>query len=336
VKSGGQVSLNNVQANDNRLIGAVIDAAGTVSINNSTFTNNKGTTISGGVITYHGYGLQVTSLDSIFLNGVTASNNTLFGAHLDAAGDVAISSIITPSLTVISTFSNNTTGSATDLLGRGLEIISGGNVFLDTVLADKNQLTGADLQATSDVFLDNITATNNGVDGVAVQANCTNLNGGRYSDNGQYGLNLINSPLNQIAPPVFASNGVRDIFPLVPGACIVVANSGTTLNNINGGSPSGTSSIPSQFVSQVFGDTNASNHHLLYGILRGSSTSSFNSVGSDFLNNLLVSYQATTSGSNATLSIFTGEYIYIYSAHGLQVVSLYPVSLSDVEVNHGY
>src|SRR5687768_17889775 len=32
IESGGNTSLNNVQANDNRLIGAVIDSVGTVSI----------------------------------------------------------------------------------------------------------------------------------------------------------------------------------------------------------------------------------------------------------------------------------------------------------------
>ena len=83
VTSGGNVAINNSQANDNRLIGATVNAQGDVSINNSTFTNNNGVTLdSAGTPTFHGYGLQVVTPGSIFLNTVTASNNTLFGAHL--------------------------------------------------------------------------------------------------------------------------------------------------------------------------------------------------------------------------------------------------------------
>src|SRR5687768_18401840 len=119
IESGGNTSLNNVQANDNRLIGAVIDSVGTVSISNSTFSNNTGMTTSGTATQFHGYGLQVTSLDSIFINNVTASNNFLFGAQLDAAGDVIVTN---------SFFDNNSTGSLTDVLGYGLGITSGQSV----------------------------------------------------------------------------------------------------------------------------------------------------------------------------------------------------------------
>src|SRR5215212_2206875 len=123
VTSGGSVSINNSQASDNRLIGATVNATGDVSINNSTFTNNNGVTLdSAGTPTFHGYGLQVVTPGSIFINTVTASNNTLFGAHLDAGVDVFVSN---------SDFSNQTSGSATDQTGRGLEISSGGNVLLD-------------------------------------------------------------------------------------------------------------------------------------------------------------------------------------------------------------
>ena len=182
VKSSGNVSLNNVQANDNRLIGATIEANGDVSINNSTFTNNKGTTLSsGGTPTFHGYGLNVITSGNIFINFVDASNNTLFGAHLEAGSDVVISD---------SQFNNETSGSTTDQTGRGLEIISGGNVFLSNVSLDSNQTFGANIQAGGLVFLDTVTATNNGLDGVDVQSNCTTvfLNAGNYANNGGYGL----------------------------------------------------------------------------------------------------------------------------------------------------
>ena len=103
ITSGGSVALNNVQANDNRLIGATIDAAGDVAIINSTFSNNNGVTISGGIQTFHGYGLRVNTLGGIAISLTTASNNTLFGASLTAGGDISVSD---------SSFDNQTSGSS--------------------------------------------------------------------------------------------------------------------------------------------------------------------------------------------------------------------------------
>src|SRR6185503_17099566 len=218
ITSGGNTSLNNVQANQNRLIGAVIDSVGTVS-------NNTGTTVSGAVTTFHGYGLQVTSLDSIFINNVTASNNFLFGAQLDAAGDVIVTN---------SFFDNNTTGSLTDALGYGLGITSGQSVFLETVSLNGNQLYGANIQATGDAFLDFITATNNGTNGVEVDATCTAINGGTFTGNGEYGISLTNPALDQVGSPVFGGNGLGDIFPAAPGACPVALGGGSTGSGTTG------------------------------------------------------------------------------------------------------
>src|SRR6185503_9795671 len=92
VTSSGTVNIDHIEANNNRLFGATITAAGDVSINNSFFTNNNGITVdSAGTQTFHGNGLEVksgnaTTVGSITLTGVTASNNTLFGAHLEANG----------------------------------------------------------------------------------------------------------------------------------------------------------------------------------------------------------------------------------------------------------
>src|SRR5512138_187883 len=167
IKSGSDVSLHNVQANDNRLIGATIEANGDVSINDSTFNNNKGTTLSaGGTPTFHGYGLKVVTPGNIYISLVDASNNSLFGAHLEAGRDVVVSD---------SGFNNETSGSATDQTGRGLEIISGGNVFLSSVSLENNQTFGANIQAGGMVFLGTVTATNNGTDGVDIQGNCNTV-----------------------------------------------------------------------------------------------------------------------------------------------------------------
>jgi parallel beta helix pectate lyase-like protein len=318
ITSGGNTSLNNVQANQNRLIGAVIDSVGTVSINNSTFSNNTGTTVSGTVTTFHGYGLQVTSLDSIFINNVTASNNFLFGAQLDAAGDVVVTN---------SFFDNNTTGSITDTLGYGLGITSGQSVFMETVSLNGNQLYGANIQATGDAFLDFITATNNGTNGVEVDATCTAINGGTFTGNGEYGISLTNPALDQVGSPVFGGNGLGDIFPTAPGACPVAVVGGNTGGGSTGTGTTGNSSGQSQLVS-------------LSTIATGASTSFIGKgLGAMSLNGLFTSNLFTVStsksGSVTTVGIFTGKYAYIHSSSGLQIVLLQPVSYTGTWIGAG-
>ena len=321
ITSGGNVALTNVQANGNRLIGTVIDAVGSVSIESSTFSNNTGTTVIGGVTTLHGLGLLVTSLDSIFLNNVDASNNFLFGAQLNAAGDVVITS---------SSFNNNTTGSATDALGYGLGVISGQSVFIGgldatgAVTVDGNQLYGANIQAAGDVFLDLMIATNNGTDGVQTQASCTHLNGGTYSGNGQYGLNLVNSPVDLVVMPTFGSNGAGDIFPATPATCpplfpfFTGANPGTVTKQ---GASSNTSSLQ-QAVS--------------YNLLTGAGANP--SLGAS-LNSLVYGITREVTSSGFVTSIFAGQYIYVYTIYdadvepsldNLQIILVTPAPLTGI------
>lgn len=320
ITSGGNVALTNVQANGNRLIGTVIDAVGSVSIESSTFSNNTGTTVTGGVTTLHGLGLLVTSLDSIFLNNVDASNNFLFGAQLNAAGDVVITS---------SSFNNNTTGSATDALGYGLGVISGQSVFIGgldatgAVTVDGNQLYGANIQAAGDVFLDLMIATNNGTDGVQTQASCTHLNGGTYSGNGEYGLNLINSPLHLTLLPTFANNGLGDISPATPATCGPVVGIVTPpVNAPTGGSGNQTGSGLQQTVSYSPAQ-------------QGGAASSV--VGAS-LNSLFGITREAISGGVVT-SIFVGNYVYVYTVYeddfsssidNLQIIALTPAPPAPV------
>jgi len=317
ITSGRNVTINSSQANDNRLIGATINATGDVSINDSTFTGNNGVTLDGtGTPTFHGYGLQVITLGNIFLNLVDASNNTLFGAHLDAGGDVTISSNVFPgTITHVpaSTFSNNTTGSATDQLGRGLEIISDGNVFLDNVTINGNQTFGANIQAGGDVFLDMVTATNNGTNGVEVEASCTTvfLINGNYSTNGQYGLSILNAALNQSGAPIFGTNGTGDIFH-DPGTCIFPVANPPTPPVTNPISPV----APSQQVSGVVNNSASSSVSLGMPVKSSGNTwSSGNVTLNSFLGNT-----RTFSGSTH-IGIFTGQYAYIYSSFGMQVIA---------------
>jgi hypothetical protein len=216
ITGGGDVSLRNVEASDNRLYGAQIEAEGIVSISDSTFNNNRGEIIDAdGSTTYHGHGLQVNSLANIFIFNTEAVNNMLFGGELTAGGEVAVDT---------STFSDTSTGSDTDALGVGLEITSGGNASLANVILDNNQTAGADIQAGGDIFLDLVTATNNGTNGVVAQVDCTHVFGGLYAGNGQYGLVLNNSAIDIISPPTFAGNGAGDIFPDNPASCSPALN----------------------------------------------------------------------------------------------------------------
>lgn len=315
VNSGGNVSLNNVQANDNRLIGATIEASGDVSINNSTFTNNKGVTLSsGGMPTFHGYGLNVITQGNIFVNFVNASNNTLFGAHLEAGKDVVVSD---------SNFNNQTSGSAIDQTGRGLEIISGGNVFLSNVSLDNNQTFGANIQAGNGiVILDTVTATNNGADGVDVQGNCTTvyLGDGNYSNNGGYGLSVTNAALDQSSSSaVFANNGAGNIFQ-DPGNCNFPPPSNTNGGNGGGGivsTPSNPAS-PSRTATQSASVQGTSRH-------KGKNVS-FSVMNLSLKQLSLNDFLANSGTPGGHLSMFAGQYAYIYFDSELHIVTFSPFS----------
>jgi hypothetical protein len=308
VRGGGNVTLDTVEANDNPMIGADIQAAGLVAVTNSEFSNNRGMLISNGVTTFFGYGLQIVAGSTINLDGVTASNNRLFGAHLEAGSDVNVAN---------STFDNQNSGSATDPTGRGLEVISGGIVTLSNVSVSNNQLFGANIQAPGNVFLDNVTADNNGTDGVQVNALCALVIGGSFSGNTQYGLNLGATALNLSGSPIFSGNGAGDIFPANPPTCAppvvvqpappVVVNPGTITNSV----------VPSSnvFVPQP----------IALNTSRGGSPSGAGMSTSALTLNRFAGNLRTLNGDNE-LSIFIGEYIYIHTDFGIQIFAFSPAS----------
>jgi hypothetical protein len=320
VTSGGMVSIINSHADDNRLLGATINAAKDVTIRNSTFSSNNGVTVdSSGAQKFDGYGLQVVTLGSIFLDAVTASGNTLFGARLDGAF-VKVSN---------STFSNQTSGSATDLTGRGLEIVSDGVVLLQNVFLDNNQTFGANIQAGGDISLDAVTATNNGTNGVEVQGSCTTLFliNGTYSNNGQYGLSVTNAALNQSGSPIFATNGAGDIFQ-DPGTCVFTpATSSNTptlpVENTGSNTPNTpTTPVTSQQSGNVL--TSSINNTLSGGnaFNTGLNFKSSNNISSNLAKVTLNSFLANTRLANDIhLSIFIGKYAYLYSSDGMQIVA---------------
>ncbi|MGZ9234304.1 MAG: right-handed parallel beta-helix repeat-containing protein [Anaerolineales bacterium] len=313
VFSGGNVSILNTQANDNRLIGATIEAAGDVSISNSQFSNNNGITGTDPANpTYHGLGLQIVTQGNIFLNGVTASDNTLFGALLDAGLDVVVSN---------STFNNNTTGSLAQQLGHGLDIVSDGNVFLDTVAATGNQTYGANIQAAGDVFLDSVTATNNGTNGVEVElAGCTTvfLINGTYTGNGQYGLTIVNGLLNQ-SGGVFSGNGVGDILHTTTCTAPVAPTTPTTPTT-NPEPPQGVNALASVTKASFMGTDASGVFKSSFGTLSTKNVVTLNS----FLAN-------TRLASGGHVGLFFGKYAFVYFSDGsMQIIMLSPNSLDGL------
>ena len=188
VNASGHVELFNVEAKENRLIGARITAQGPVFITQGNFIDNRGFTCSlnwcpAGSITYHGYGLQVTTPSLIIVTDTNASGNNLFGAQLNG-GEVTVT----------------------------------GGTFNDNRLGD-----GLIINATNNVTLTNVTAVNNGGDGVDVTGACgmtVQVTGGTFTGNDLYGLKVVNAILNMDGTQVFANNGSGDFFT-APGNCTV-------------------------------------------------------------------------------------------------------------------
>ena len=322
VFSQGNVSIANSHADENRLIGAVIEAVGDVSVSNSTFNSNNGETLdSAGNTTFHGYGLQVVTDGGIFLDGVIASGNTLFGAHLDAGGNVLVAN---------SDFSNQTSGDAEVLTGRGLEIIAGGNALLQNVTLNNNQTFGADIQAAGSVLLENVTADGNGTTGVEVQTNCGTLIliGGTYQNNGQYGLSVLNTAINQVAAPVFANNTAGNLFT-DPGTCVF-----TTPPTPPVTPPTTPPTTPP--VSQP-NDLGAAQRLASAGMSSKSFARSLQFTGGTLdaytkmatLNSFLAAYNY----SGLHIGPFTGKYAYLHLSSGLQIIVFDQNSLNEFAMN---
>ena len=317
VKSGGNVSIINSQANDNRLIGAQIRAASDISISGSTFNNNKGVTVdNAGNQTIWGLGLDaVTTGGNITLNSVTASNNSLFGAHLETqlAGMFV--------LVRNSDFSTQTSGIATNPTGRGLEVISAGDILLQNLTLNNNQTFGANLQAAGNISLDTLTATGNGTNGVEAKGACTTLTltNGTYSNNGQYGLTTTDLQLTQNGTPVFASNGAGDIFQN-PTTCVVFT--GNTPTPPAAAAQTDTTVVDSLTVASLFSPSSYG-----FGSRRVGHTTAIGSLSGNVSsrNVTLNSFLANSTLAHGTgVSLFVGSYAYVDSLTGMQVFVYYP------------
>lgn len=216
INASGYVDIFRVEAKENRLIGATINAQGDVFITDSTFTDNRGYTCvynwcPEGSITYHGFGLQVTTPGTIELSGVNASNNNLFGAELN-----------------------------------------GSTILVENSIFDNNRFgNGLTVNATDNVTLTNVTATNNGGNGAEVNGVCQKIvqvNGGTYADNALYGLKVLNATLNLDGAQTFANNGSGNVFTDT-STCVIVPTVTTVIASAPAGSQ-GTTTLTTSTSSQ--------------------------------------------------------------------------------------
>jgi hypothetical protein len=181
VKSTGDVSLTDVDASNNQLFGATIEAGGAVSVVSSTFNNNKYYTYSSCQGTKSaGYGLKVVTTDPakaspIVLSGVEASSNGAEGAILQGESTVSVSD---------STF-------------------------------NANGADGLNITASGDVTLTNVTADQNKGDGVEVKGVCTNtvyVNGGTFTNNKKYGIKVVEATYTPDGAQTFSGNSYGNVF----------------------------------------------------------------------------------------------------------------------------
>ncbi len=226
VVSTGGVSLEGVEANNNQLFGANIKAAGDVYVVSSFFNGNKSyynscTTARASCHeckeTYYGYGIQVVTTGDVTMKDVTATGNHLFGAHLEGV-DIAILNGV---------FSNNSSGSSTTLTGKGLEVVSTGEVALSNVEANNNQLFGANIQAVGNVAVS--TSFFNG------QKVYTSSCQGKKLTGGGYGLQIVTTGVaSLIALDTVEAKDNYLYGAKLDGANIAISNSSFNDNNQKG------------------------------------------------------------------------------------------------------
>jgi hypothetical protein len=166
------------------------------------------------------------------------------------------------------------------------------------------------------------------LNGVEAQGNCTTvfLTGGTYTNNGQYGLSVVNANLLQLAPPaVFANNTAGNIFQ-DPGTCVFTAP--TTPSTPPTGGTGSTSGTPTTPTTQQTGSV-STNTTVSYAVLGNyiGTVSAGTSLGKATLNSFLANSAIANGGY---LTLFMGRYAYVYSMSGMQIVAYYPISLASV------
>ncbi|MBN2118808.1 MAG: right-handed parallel beta-helix repeat-containing protein [Anaerolineales bacterium] len=164
VTTGDYVSLTNVEANDNYLFGAHIEGAD-IDISKSFFSSNG----TDNPADHVGKGLEIISTEGqVTLSEVTASDNQLFGANIQANGYVSVTdSFFNGNKSYCTNCGSKSSGGGssgggnhktchnctTTYDGYGLQVVTTGNIYVGNVKAEGNYLFGAHLEgAQVDVY----------------------------------------------------------------------------------------------------------------------------------------------------------------------------------------
>jgi len=220
VQTTGNITLHHVKADNNEYDGARLDntastsgasiTIGSDSLGNSEFSGNASD------------GLEAISNGDISLSGVTADDNTDFGAFLVNVADP-------PSITI--------TNSHFDANGEdGLDAISNGDISLSGVTADGNTFTGAVLNDIGiDPTITNSQFDGNGYDGLVVLSlGDTTLTGVTADDNDGTGALLKTGGNITVTNSDFSINGSDGLDAGTFAGDITVTNSSFSTNGSDG------------------------------------------------------------------------------------------------------
>jgi hypothetical protein len=200
------VSLSDVDASNNQLYGAQIEAEGAVKVVSSTFLNNKYytyTSCKGSKSAGYGIKIFTTNPDKaspIVIEGVDASGNGAEGGFIKSESTVEVTD---------STF-------------------------------NQNGADGLNITASGDVTLTNVTASQNKGDGVEVTGVCTNtvsVNDGTFQNNGAHGLKIVKANIVLNGTQTFGGNGSSNVFQ---SGC-AAANSNQAVSNASNSSQNSSS-----------------------------------------------------------------------------------------------
>jgi hypothetical protein len=149
VVTSSTIALNQVTADGNYEFGADLQG-GRTTVENSSFSNNG----SGDETNPTGAGLMIVSTDTVTLRNITANDNQFFGANIQAQGLVDIQGgFFSGHQSVLPEGVDNDFCSAYqvevadwvdfDFCGYGLKVVTPGDIFLNSVTGNFNNLWGA-------------------------------------------------------------------------------------------------------------------------------------------------------------------------------------------------
>ena len=255
--TNGSVTLNDVDTDDignSTAINVVVSGTGSVSMTDvdvSNGTNGSGITVttnSGNIFLADvdvtnqedGYttNLQSQSGNITITNGI--SNGSSFVGNNDNMGFSATTT--TGSITITGASGGGNQITFNDASGPGGTnyngaMLSAAAVTLTQVTANNNDLNGIQISNANTITLNNVISTNNGTSvtgpdigsGLRVfgtGSTIVNINGGTFSNNERYGIEISNGTANIISAPAMTGNG--------EGNLLIIDNTAPTITpNIN-------------------------------------------------------------------------------------------------------